>query len=86
MHSNILYLALLVPSSHAWSCIPLSSKTLRDGVEWRVQNCTKGDPAVDPPLLTINSIHVDLTRDDLRVTPAIADPEKQVVCVLNTTQ
>ena len=80
MSSTLLTLALLLPTTaSAWSCIPLSSKVIHEGVEWRKQNCTKGDPAVEPPLLTINSIHVDLTREDLRVVPGIANPEKQVV-------
>lgn len=48
------------------------------GVVWNTQNCTKGDPAVSPPLLVINSIHVDLSRSDIRVVPAIADPTAQV--------
>ena len=33
---------------------------------------------MNPPLLTVNSIHVDLSRDDIRVIPAIADPVSQV--------
>lgn len=45
---------------------------------WNTQNCTKGDPSISPPLLVINSIHVDITRSDLRVIPAIADPVAQV--------
>jgi hypothetical protein len=48
------------------------------GVVWNTQNCTKGDPAVSPPLLIINSIHVDLSQPDIRVVPAIADPTAQV--------
>ena len=45
---------------------------------WQTQNCTNGDPAVEPPLLTVNSLHVDLTRQDIRVVPAMADPVAQV--------
>lgn len=77
--SAFVSVVLLLPSAAAWTCVPISTKSLHDGVEWRKQNCTKGDPVVDPPSLTINSIHVDLTREDLRVVPAIADPEQQVV-------
>lgn len=80
MLSNLLYLFLLahvVVPAESWSCIEVKEKVLREGVLWRVQNCTK-DIDVAPPLLTINSIHVDLNRDDIRVVPAIADPSKGV--------
>jgi hypothetical protein len=30
------------------------------------------------PLLTVNSLHVDLSRDDIRVIPAMADATAQV--------
>jgi exopolysaccharide biosynthesis protein len=60
-----------------WSCIPISTKTLSEGVVWNTHNCTK-DASVSPPLLVINSIHVDMTRDDIRIVPAIADPVAQV--------
>jgi hypothetical protein len=46
------------------------------GVKWVTQNCSKDDAA--PPLLTINSIHVDLNRADLRVVPAVADRTAEV--------
>lgn len=61
----------------SWSCISIASKTLTEGVEWITQNCTK-DETISPPLLVINSIHVDMSRDDIRVVPAIADPISQV--------
>lgn len=73
-----LLLLLSVNPAEAWYCVSVQSKTLHEGVEWRTQNCTKGDPSVDPPLLVVNSIHVDMTRPDLRVIPAIADPVAQV--------
>jgi hypothetical protein len=45
-------------------------------VTWVTQNCSKDDSA--PPLLTVNSIHVDLLRDDIRVVPAVADRSVEV--------
>ena len=69
-------LALLVPVAQAWKCIPIQSKEIREGVTWKTQNCTK-DPDAEP-LLTVNSLHVDMSRGDLRVIPAVADPAVQV--------
>lgn len=46
------------------------------GVTWVTQNCSKDDSL--PPHLTINSLHVDMERDDIRVVPAVADREAQV--------
>jgi hypothetical protein len=50
---------------------------LLQGVVWNTQNCTM-DESANPPLLTVNSLHVDLTRSDLRIVPAMADAAAQV--------
>ena len=67
---------LIVSTTTAWKCISLQSKTLHEGVIWNTQNCTMDEDA--EPHLTVNSIHVDISRQDLRVIPAIADPVAQV--------
>jgi hypothetical protein len=68
-----VYLAeFLLSVSSTWFCIDISSKSLREGVVWNTKNCTMDSSL--PPLLTVNSIHTDLTRSDVRVVSAIADP------------
>lgn len=73
MHRTCLLIlsASLINSSCAWECISISEKTIVDGVVWKVQNCTS-DSNVSAPLLKVNSIHIDLTRDNLRLVAQVA--------------
>ena len=74
---SAVFLALL-PPVYSWFCIPIQEKELRAGVLWKTQNCSKGEDGVDDPLLVVNSVHVDLSRDDIRVVPGVASKEEQV--------
>jgi hypothetical protein len=72
----LVVLAAFLPLALSWKCIPIQTKQLHDGVLWKTQNCTMDEDA--EPHLTVNSIHIDISRSDLRVIPAIADPVAQV--------
>ena len=62
----------------AWQCIPVFENELRAGVVWRQQNCTVNATLSAPSdSLVVNSIHIDMTRGDLRVVPAVSTPELQ---------
>lgn len=76
MISALVLLSVVLPSALSWKCIPVSSKTLHEGVIWNTQNCTM-DADADPHLV-VNSIHIDMRRTDLRVIPAVADPAVSV--------
>lgn len=53
-----------------WFCIDIQSTIISPGVIWKTENCTKGDPLVEPPLLTVNSVTADL--DVVNIVPAAA--------------
>ena len=78
---TLTIVAAIIPAAFSWKCIPIASKQLHEGVIWNTQNCTQDAEA--EPHLTINSIHIDITRSDLRVIPAIADPVAQVQSIPN---
>jgi len=58
-----------------WTCITLQETQLAEGAIWRTENCTNGDPLVEPPLLTVNSVHADLTTGKLRAVPGVPTEE-----------
>jgi exopolysaccharide biosynthesis protein len=65
--------ALLFLSSFAaadWKCINLQTTTLAGGAIWKTENCTNDPNAT--PLLTVNSITVDLTANKIRAVPAVS--------------
>lgn len=79
---NILVLVGLLAKAQAWTCIPIFEKELVEGVVWRQQNCSVYDENKDDPQLVVNSIHVDITRDDLVVEPMVASLEQGGVATL----
>lgn len=75
--SFIVLIAIIATSfAGKWRCIELQTKQIHAGVIWVTQNCTSSD--TEPPLLTVNTISVDLTRTDLHIVPASADPVAQL--------
>ena len=76
--SYVVLLALLgvVQTCHAWTCIPLQSKQIHEGITWNTQNCSMDESK--QPLLTVNSIHIALDSTKYRVVPAVADSVHQV--------
>jgi exopolysaccharide biosynthesis protein len=72
-HRSLFFSCLytLFSTSAAWECISLSEKTITDGVVWKVQNCTS-DSNVSAPLLKVNSIHIDLTKENVRLVAQVA--------------
>jgi hypothetical protein len=62
-----------------WQCIPVFENELHAGVTWKQRNCTV-NPLMSTPSqsLVINSIHVDVTRSDIRVVPYAASKEAQL--------
>lgn len=64
----------------AWKCVPISEKTLHEGIVWKKQNCSID--GVDDPQLVINSVHIDLARDDILVVPGVASKEDGGVATL----
>lgn len=76
METALILIVLLLVHQRivlSWTCIPILEKELVEGVVWRRQNCSVTDTK---PELVINSIHVDVTRDDLIVEPAVASVEQ----------
>mmetsp|Transcript_17070 Transcript_17070/g.15418 ORF Transcript_17070/g.15418 Transcript_17070/m.15418 type:complete len:348 (+) Transcript_17070:31-1074(+) len=67
--------------STAWTCITIQQTELVDGVIWTTENCTMDDPLIYPPLLTVNSISMDLTNIKVRAIPASADSIEQLQTV-----
>eukprot|EP01038_Epipyxis_sp_PR26KG_P015555 gene15555-21004_t len=73
--SIILFVFLVsfpVFEATSWYCVELQSTVLVDGIIWKTENCT--NDANTSPLLTVNSIAVDLakTNGNYRVIPAVA--------------
>jgi len=68
--SALLVVTIIQVASAGWTCIDLNSKGLTESsdVVWLTQNCTN-DPSATP-LLTVNSVIVDLTSSGVRVVPA----------------
>lgn len=67
----VAFLSLLV-GTFSWKCVDIQSTELTKGVVWKTENCSKVD--TDPPLLTVNSVTVDLEIANVRAVPASADP------------
>ena len=76
MIGTLLMFTALLQTSYAWTCIPLQSKQIYEGITWNTQNCSVDD--TKPPLLTVNSIHITLDNPKYRVVPAVADAVQQV--------
>jgi len=59
-----------------WKCVKLQDSkplTASSSVVWMKENCTNIENA--DPLLVVNSITIDLTANDIRITPAVSDGE-----------
>lgn len=53
-----------------WKCVNLQTTILGGGAIWKTENCTN-DPTATP-LLTVNSVTVDLTSNTIRAVPAVS--------------
>lgn len=53
-----------------WKCVNIQTTTLAGGAVWKTENCTN-DPTATP-LLTVNSVTVDLTTNTIRAVPAVS--------------
>lgn len=62
------------PTAKEWTCISAQDDqklTSSGSVYWRRENCTFATDG-SQPLLVVNSIHVDLTASDIRITPGVS--------------
>jgi exopolysaccharide biosynthesis protein len=73
---SVLISTITTSLAGQWHCIEIQTKQIHEGINWVTQNCTSSD--TEPPLLTVNTISIDLTRTDYRVVPASADPIAQL--------
>lgn len=65
---------IAVSSIDPWTCIELQSTVIdaASNTIWKTENCTMGDPELEPPLLTVNSVIIDLSSGNVRAVPAVA--------------
>mmetsp|Transcript_31533 Transcript_31533/g.43278 ORF Transcript_31533/g.43278 Transcript_31533/m.43278 type:complete len:336 (-) Transcript_31533:214-1221(-) len=56
-----------------WYCVDIQSIKLSTGVTWKTENCTNDE--TQPPLLTVNSVSIDLRDPTVKVIPAVSGDE-----------
>jgi len=74
-----LLLLLPIVAATEWACISLQETKLAEGVVWKTVNCSMSVDAL--PLLTVNSIHMELGNPNVRAVPGVADPAAMVQSV-----